>query len=78
MIFFEVSLKKLSTIKYLSTLSDPVGTCFMASPCLDLIMLGIFVPLPIVLTSEDLRARRKSASIRPSMTFFMFPTVSLA
>lgn len=72
MTIFKVGLKQLSAIEYFGTLFDQIRTRFMASPCFNLIMLSVLVSFPIILTSKFLWARRKSASIWPSMAFLVF------
>lgn len=50
----------------------------MATPSLDLVMLGILVTFPIVLTSKLLPAAWKRATIGPGVPFLMFPGVMVS
>lgn len=74
----EMRSKLLPPIEYLSALLYPVRAKFMTSPCLDLIMLRIFMPFPVVLTAKGLGASLEGATIGASVTLLMLPVIPLA
>jgi len=73
----QVVLKTLSAVTHLGT-----GTAFrsllITSPCLQVIMLRIFMSLPVVLTTKGLVAGQEGAAIRPLVTFHVLPISLLA
>lgn len=50
----------------------------MTAPGLNLVVLGIFVALPVILTTKLPRATVERAAVGPGMAFKMLPRVSLS
>lgn len=66
----KVSLKLLAPVEDAGTLSNRTGFgILVATPGLNLIMLGVFVAFPIILASELLGAAWKRATVGTGMPF---------
>jgi hypothetical protein len=77
MIPLQVILKTLSAVTHLGT-GAAFRSLLITSPCLQVIMLRIFMPLPVVLAPKGLAAGQEGAAIRPLVTFHVFPVQLLA
>lgn len=75
----KVPLELLSSVEDTGTLTNVARFgVLMASPCLNLVMLCIFMSLPIVLAAKFLRTTGKCAAIRARVPFLMLPGGSVS
>ena len=70
----KVNLKGITAVEYLGTLIYlALRTGLVTTPCLQLIVLGVLVAFPVILTAKCLVTRSVSTAVRPAMTFLVLP-----